>query len=99
MSWYKVELTPEEISNSRYIALQETFEDLFAAADSPKGAAMVESSIPTDYIYYFSPGAVTIAMPLITAFNGVPCSAPAQSSVKALVFSGGLEDIPFRSLY
>lgn len=98
MSWYKVDLSPEDINASRYVALQETFEDLFAASGSPENAGMFESAIP-DYVYYFSPGAVVIAMPLISAFHGVPCAAPAESSVKALVFKGDLEDVPFRSLY
>jgi len=54
MSWYKVELSPEDISNGRYVVLQETFEDLFTASGSPIGATMVEGNIPTDNSYYFT---------------------------------------------
>jgi hypothetical protein len=94
MPWYRVGLSTTEVAAEKYAKLQTTFDILFKASSSPEDAAMFESNNPK-YIYYFSPGAVAIAMPLISAYSGVECSAPSEANVTLLIGHDTKRSIPF----
>lgn len=95
MTWYRVTLSDEDISAMRQFELQNAFAVIFADHDAPKDAGMFEGKGLGSHDYYFSPGAVTIAILLINHYGGVQCSAPPRSSVVESVTNSGAIDIPF----
>ena len=92
--WYKVTLSVSEVASGKGIILQEQFSALFIAAGAPRDAGMFGSRDVMLNIYYFSPGAIGFAMPLILAFAGVECQPPTKSEVHALVSHTDTGDIP-----
>lgn len=48
-------------------------------------------------VYYFSPDAAAIAMPLIAIYAGVECEAPSRSAVRAVAGRDGVMDACFPS--
>lgn len=86
-----------EVASGRAVELQEKFSVVFRAFAGPADAAMFMSRDVMENLYYFSPGAARIAMPLIAAYAGVECPAPAKSEVHPLVVSGGFSEVPFSS--
>jgi hypothetical protein len=78
-------------------AMQRTFDHLFGVFGAPpKGAAMLVALDHTEnYVYYFSPDAVSFAMPLLVSYSAVECPAPKRSSVRPCVAHHDLGSVPF----
>jgi hypothetical protein len=98
MTWYKVTLSSADISAGRQVEMEDAFYGLFVKSESPKeaGVGMFSLIDDTQYVFYFSPGAAQLAMPLINAYGGVPCEAPRRSDVRVLwAHSEGLDTFPF----
>jgi hypothetical protein len=98
MTWYKVTLSPADITEGRQVQMEDAFYALFVKAEAPKedGVGMFSLKDDTQYVFYFSPGAAQLAMPLIDAYGGVPCEAPQRSEVRVLwAHSEGLDEFPF----
>jgi hypothetical protein len=94
MLWYEVTFSPEDIDAGRAIAMIAAFTDVCVAFAGPRDAGLFKSR-DSAYTFYFSPGAARIAMPVITAFSGVACSAPARSNVQIAAADARLDEIPF----
>ncbi len=83
-AWYKVTLPFAEAGIAgKAMALQNAFGELLIASGGVRDAAMF-SNRDENYewcFYYFSPGAVRLAKPLIDAYGGVTCPAPKRGTV------------------
>ena len=79
------------------MALQEEFQNLFIVSYGPKDAAVFTtySDHRAPYVYFFSPGAASIAKLLIDRYRGVECPAPKASELSLLVGNASLDQIPF----
>ena len=95
MAWYKVSLSHEDIAARKHMALEAAFIEVFKTYNGPKDAAMLQSRESSIHDYYFSPGAVSMFLPIIVSYAGAECPAPVRSDVKLLVGSSGAEEIPF----
>jgi len=95
MGWYKVTMTPAEVVSGRAILLQDALADLFIRFAGPRDAAMFSSSDVMKNEYFFSPGAVRIAAPIIAAYAGVACEAPKRSELHMLVVNADAEAVSF----
>jgi len=95
MPWYKVTLTHADIAAQKHQFLQNAFTLIATSHHAPKDAAMFFDPTIGVHEYYFSPGAVLIAMPMLATYCGVECDAPARSSVRLLVGHDKSEAIPF----
>jgi len=86
MSWYKVTLSPTDIAEGRQVHLEDACYAVFVKAEAPKeaGVGMFSLKDETQYVFYFSPSAAQVAMPLIDRYGGVPCEAPKRSEVGVL---------------
>lgn len=93
--WYKITLSINDVATGKAITLQEQFTNLFMRAGAPKDAGMCKSADVMTNVYYFSPTAAMLAFPLIAAYGGEECPAPARSDVRMLASHAGAEDIPF----
>lgn len=94
MKWYKVAMSPEDVAAYKGKGLQDAFAELFVDIGGPPDAGMF-GSLEVTGDYFFSPGAVRIAGPLIEGFAGFECPAPTRSEVAILVAHSDAEDIPF----
>lgn len=90
MSWYKITLSSADISDGRQGEMQEAFYDLFVKCGSPRGVGMFSLIDVMQYVFYLSPAAAQLAMPLITIYNGVPCEAPKESEVRKLYWDSAV---------
>jgi len=98
MAWYKVTLSPADISEGRQVQMEDAFYAVFVKAEAPKEAGVGMFSLKDDrqYVFYLSPGAAQLAMPLIDTYSGVPCEAPQGSEVRVLwAHAEGLDAFPF----
>jgi hypothetical protein len=98
MSWYKVTFSVDEMASGRHHGLCNGFSALFIAAGAPKNAGMFADADVMTNAYYFSPGAIAIAKPLIAIYAGVECEAPSKSAIKSVVLRDDGGDIPFADL-
>jgi len=94
MNWYMVEFSVEQAAAGGPNRLLLDFKNCFDANGRPKTAAMFYGKNSLGRVYYFSPDAATIALPVITACHGVECIAPAKTDL-ALSFGEWAEGIPF----
>lgn len=85
-NWYKVTLTDQDIIARKGLQLQNEY-TMFHIQDwqSHRDALMLDSGDPLDHTYYFSPGAVRLALALILRWGGKPCSAPSPKGLAKLV--------------
>jgi hypothetical protein len=90
-------LSHDDISARKHMALQDGFTKIFIANRGPGDAGMYQSLEFGVHEYFFPPGAVRIALPLIVAYGGVECPAPTRAEVKPSVVDSANEDCPFRS--
>lgn len=95
VGWHKITFSLNDIARGRHGALQDEFWPRLIVAGSPLDAVLFMSTDPTSNDYFFSPGAVQIAEPLIAKYSGVECSAPARSDVRPLGMAGDLDGISF----
>jgi hypothetical protein len=96
MPWFKVEMSWDDISAEKHIALWHACRALFAAAGSPNDAAVFDNAGIHQNVSYFSPRAVEICKSLILRYGGVECPAPTKTSVHLAVGSqSGTETIQF----
>jgi hypothetical protein len=95
MPWNKVTLSHEDIAALKHMKLQEAFTQIVMVHGAPKSVGMFSDPTIGMHEYYFSPGAVLIAGPLLAGYSGVECAAPKRSSVHLLVGHDGSEAIPF----
>jgi hypothetical protein len=72
MPWYKISLSGDDIALGKGIRLQEAFGALHFAHGSPKDAALFASGIEPR-IYYFPPGAIEIAQPILSGYEVIEC--------------------------
>ena len=79
--WYRLTFSADDISAAKHLEMEGHFEKFFLAAGSPKDATLFKGLEPGQMTYYFSPGAASIAMKLITHLSAVPCPAPPTSAV------------------
>lgn len=83
MSWYKVAFTEAEVEEGAPGRLEKGFQQTYAAAHSPKEAALFSNELAAEGIeYYFSPEAGRIAEALLTQYGGSPCGPPAFDDVR-----------------
>jgi hypothetical protein len=96
-SWYKATLSQDEVARSKNSSLLSAFTKIFLSNRCPKDAAMLSNPDPPYFpaIFYFSPGAVTIAKDLIKSYSGVECDAPSRKGLTLLVGTSDLSGIPF----
>lgn len=96
--WYKVTI-PAASCGTKAVILQNDFETLFTINGTPNGAAMFRSHGDQNDLFYFSPGAVAIALGLIQHFSGQPCPPPVGDgeSPKLLVGHPDERDILLKS--
>ena len=87
MSWYKIILSVEQVSNGKHKKIQDEFGDIFMRAGGPKGVALFSSNfLPGDTLeIYFSPEASQLSKHLIDAYSGVPCDVPTRKDAGLLV--------------
>jgi hypothetical protein len=87
MTWYKVEMSLEQVANGEHIVLQNQFEGLFMAARGPKDMALFGSAFDSsEQIHlYFSPGSISHAKALIDSYGGSPCDKPSDKRLALLV--------------
>jgi hypothetical protein len=97
MVWRKVALAPAEVAAGKHVRLQDEFAAIFMALGGPRDAGMFGSLAADASDYFFSPGAVRIAGPMIDRYAGAECPAPRLSEVALLVVSNGGDFIPFSS--
>jgi hypothetical protein len=78
MEWYRVKiLSADPNAASRAKQLQDRFHTIFNAMGLPRDVAMFGSrDAESNYVLYFSPGAVQIARTLLEGFGGEPIEAP-----------------------
>jgi hypothetical protein len=95
MTWYKVTLSPADISAGKPDELVDEFRLLFGSLGNPHGAGLFDGNGMHMYEYYFSPGAARIAMSIINRYRGVECAAPLRSSVGESVVNSGDREILF----
>ena len=96
-SWYKVTLSQEQVAGMKHISLQSAFAKIFFSSGSPKDAAMLTNPEPPYFpaVFYFSPGASSIAEDLIKSYSGIECNAPERQGLIPLVGTSDLSGIPF----
>lgn len=97
-SWYKVTLSSTDVAEGRQVQMEDACYALFVKAEAPKeaGVGMFSLKDETRYVFYFSPAAAEIAMPVIDHYGGVPCPPPKSSEVGILwSHSADLETFPF----
>jgi hypothetical protein len=88
--WYKVHFTFSEAGvRAKAVKLQNDYSRIFVKNHGPKDALVFTDQEHNDqhYDYYFSPGAMRIAGPLILASGGVPCVRPDRNQVTLAVGS------------
>ncbi len=87
-SWYKVHFTFSEAGvRAKAIRLQNDYSRIFVKNRGPNDALVFTDREHNreHYDYYFSPGAMRIAGPLVLASGGVPCERPDRSQVTLAV--------------
>jgi hypothetical protein len=87
-TWYKVTLSDQDIIAGKGLQLQNEY-TMFHIQDwqSRRDALMLDSGDALDHTYYFSPGAVRLALPLILRWGGKPCPVPSPKGLAKLVGS------------
>ncbi len=89
-SWYKVHFIFSEAGvRAKAIKLQNEYSRIFVKNRGPKDALVFTDQEHNEqhYDYYFSPGAMRIAGPLVLASGGVPCARPDRKQVTLAVGS------------
>jgi hypothetical protein len=91
--WYRVTIPVAECETKAQI-LQNDFETLFTINDTPNGAALFTSRDENaeNQHFYFSPGAVVIALGLIQHFSGQHCEAPVAQAQSLKLLVGRAEE-------
>ena len=95
MTWHKVVFTSEEVARGRALELQNLFMDLFMRNRAPADAGMFGARAVMKNEYFFSPGAMLIAGPIVMGYAAVECDPPKRSEVALLVSHAAAESIPF----
>ena len=95
MKWRKVVLSPTDLAAGKQVALKSAFTNLFHNHGGPRDAAMYQlRARPSEF--FFSPGAWSIAWPLLESYQAVECDAPKESDVTPEVAHSQSPEIPFR---
>ena len=89
MPWYRVTLSLSQIKSGFDGKLIDSFMNCCGSARFPMGAGLYRSIGIMETVFYFSPAAAKIAMPLIQTFHGVLCEAPARSAVQDVCVQRG----------
>lgn len=87
-SWYKVHFVFSEPGvRGKAIRLQNDYSRIFVKNRGPNDALVFtdQEHNQQHYDYYFSPGAMRIAGPLVLASGGIPCSRPDRKQVTLAV--------------
>jgi hypothetical protein len=95
MGWRKVSLSIQDVASGKGIQLQVAFEAVFIGLGAPKDAGMFGGLTLGTNDYFFSPGAVNIAGPIVEGYGGIECKAPKLSELAILVARGNLSSVPF----
>lgn len=92
MSWFRIQLTNDQVVAGEHMKIQDEFSAAWTAALAPKRAAMFGADHPAeDYFLYFSPEAASLAAALIQSRGGTSCQPPPQAGTSLLVGHRGVE--------
>ena len=95
-SWYKVELSREDIIAGKHLALMQEARALFMAYRDPNEAAIFTNTAPSIPVYYFfSPEAARLANSVVKRYAGVPCDPPSADERALSVGNTPTIGIPF----
>ena len=89
-SWYQVGFVFSEAdARAKAVKLQNEYSRIFVKHRCPKEALVFtdREHNAQHYDYYFSPGAMRIAGPLVLSSGGVPCARPDRNQVTLAVGS------------
>lgn len=88
--WFKISLTPEQVSDGLAEGIPTVFKDVFLDFGKPKGWALfVDSRLGSEPVFYFTPDSWTLAMNLVSIYGGDPlgssqCEPPEKDDVTFL---------------
>ena len=89
MSWYKISLTNEQVTDQEMFNIQHRFRELFMKTGGPKDMALFCSASPVSKeefaIIYFSPSCSPVTDLIIAQYWGEPCEKPAKDVVALLM--------------
>lgn len=86
MDWYRLILTPQEVSAGRVQGYKEAFEQAFVAARGPRIMALFRKEAGDGGVeLYFTPEAGTYAGELLAGWGCLPCEPPALLGLNLLV--------------
>jgi hypothetical protein len=88
-SWMCITLSVSEAAAGRQSAIQDAFANVWIAAGAPPDAAMYGGKSARDNRCFFTPGAVTLARPLLLSFGAVDCPEPDVRTLIVLVRNSG----------
>ena len=93
MSWYKVNLTDQQVISGELTKIMDKFNANFMLALTPADMSLWSVNMRTNHggagTVYFSPEAAQKAGTLIREYNGQTCDIPVKEDVSLLV---GLDD-------
>ena len=93
--WYKITLSNAEFAAGKGVELQNAFTDVFLGLAGPDEAGMFACRQIGKHDYFFSPGAVRIAKPIIDLYAGVECATPKLSELTSLIATVGAAKVHF----
>jgi hypothetical protein len=87
-TWYKVTMSQQDVIDGKAIQLQKEYEACHLRdRESRNDALMLDTNDVFEPTYYFSPGAVRAALPVILRWGGKSCPAPSPKGLAKLVGS------------
>jgi len=95
MKWYSITLPDEQTGNDRHTILRDAFAHLFTRLGVPPEVGMFAHSVNGKEAYYFSPGAVQIARPLLIAYGAVECEPPQREELSLVFGHSECDNLPF----
>jgi hypothetical protein len=91
--WYKIAFTEEEVEEGAPGRVEKRYQQFYAAAHSPKDAALFANELAAEGIeYFFSPDASQLAQALLTEYSAVPCDPPDLDDVRLALGHRGVSE-------
>ena len=91
--WYKIAFTEEDVEDGAPGRVEKRYQHLYAAAHSPKDAALFANELAAEGIeYFFSPDASQLAADLLAEFGAVPCETPDRDDVRLALGHRGVDE-------
>lgn len=83
MNWKRVVLSAAQITAGENLRLQNGFDVLWRQAGAPANAAMYSArhNRKGQFHFYFTPGAVMVALGLLESFGAMDCPEPALTTL------------------